>query len=151
MVARPLCHFIMCLCLCFRFRRGRLCTKTSAHRDRAMQIMLHLVEQDRFTSICPKARATRHHVGACWKIGGLQLLYFPEQAAFTLLSNLAENSLGSLRLWFCRWHKQRHIMKGQSVRAPMQTHHPPMKEDRKYHLLSDLKEISGKMVPRHSI
>lgn len=71
-----------------------------------MQIMLHLVEQDRFTSICPKARAARHHVGACWEIGGLKLLYSPEQAAFTLLSSLAENRLGSLRLWFCRWHKQ---------------------------------------------
>lgn len=40
-------------------------------------------------------------------------------------------------------HKQKHIMKWQSGCAAMQTHHPPMKEDRKYHLLSDLKEISG--------
>lgn len=39
-------------------------------------------------------------------------------------------------------HKQKHIMKWQSGCAAMQTHHPPMKEDRKYHLLSDLKEIS---------
>lgn len=34
-------------------------------------------------------------------------------------------------------------MKWQIGCATMQTHHPPMKEDRKYHLLSDLQEISG--------
>jgi len=67
--------------------------------------------------------------------------------ALSLCADVFVHSLPLLNLK----HKQRHIMKWQSGRATMQTHHPPMKEDRKYHLLSDLKEISGKMVPRHSI